>query len=90
MTLDCGQNQKGQRKQPKQPIKPPLCVQTQVLACESQDREDSDTYLHMLTYTVKMFFTFWLSEFVVNTESSSIPQAGCCPALCCDVEPVDL
>lgn len=37
-----------------------------------------------------MFFTFWLNEFVVNTEPSSIPQAGQCRALCCDVEPVDL
>lgn len=37
-----------------------------------------------------MSFTFWLSEFVVHTESSCIPQTGECPALCCDVEPVDL
>lgn len=38
----------------------------------------------------KLSFTFGLSEFMINPQSFRIPQAGERPAVCCDVEPVDL
>lgn len=73
---DCGQMRKRDSHIIKKPMKRLLPAHAQTPACESQDGKVPNTCLHMLTYPEKCPFTFWLSEFVVNTESPRIPQAS--------------